>query len=72
MKAEDFDKRFDDGESVTDQLDTSRARRPMQDLKRVNVDFPEWMVREGLWLSSLGMILLGLLLVVFFRKKSWL
>ena len=45
MKAEEFDKKFDAGEDVTKYLDTSRARRPGQEQKRVNVDFPAWMVR---------------------------
>jgi hypothetical protein len=44
MKAEDFDKKFDKGEDVTKHLDLSEARRPAQNLKRVNVDFPQWMV----------------------------
>lgn len=46
MKAESFDKKFDAGKDVTDDLDLSRARRPNQDARRVNVDFPRWMVDE--------------------------
>lgn len=46
MKAEDFDKKFDDGESVIDDLDLSNARRPKQEQKRVNVDFPIWMIQS--------------------------
>jgi hypothetical protein len=45
MKAEDFDKKFDEGEDVSHHLDLSEARRPAQEQKRVNVDFPLWMVR---------------------------
>lgn len=44
MKTLEFDKKFDDGESVIDQLDIKNARRPAQELRRVNVDFPEWML----------------------------
>jgi hypothetical protein len=44
MKAAEFDKKFDDGESVLEELDLSRARRPAQEQKRVNVDFPVWMI----------------------------
>jgi len=44
MKASDFDKRFDAGEDVTVLLDMKLARRPNLDPKRVNVDFPAWMV----------------------------
>ena len=46
MKAREFDRRFDAGEDVTESLDLSRARRPLQDHKRVNVDFPAWMVQS--------------------------
>ncbi len=46
MKAKDFDKKFDDGQSIIDDLDLSRARRPEQEQKRVNVDFPVWMIQS--------------------------
>ncbi len=46
MKAEDFDKKFDQGESVIDDLDLSKARRPEQEQRRVNVDFPIWMIHS--------------------------
>jgi len=45
MKAEEFDKRFDEGEDVSQYLDISKARRPAQEQKRVNVDFPLWMIQ---------------------------
>ena len=45
MKAKEFDKRFDEGEDVSQYLDVSKARRPAQEQKRVNVDFPLWMVQ---------------------------
>ena len=35
---------FDDGEDISHLLDLSSARRPNQEQKRVNVDFPQWMV----------------------------
>jgi len=44
MKAEQFDAKFDAGEDITEHLDLSKARRTQQDLKRVNVDFPRWMI----------------------------
>jgi hypothetical protein len=44
MKAKIFDRKFDSGEKVVDQLDLSKARRVGTDAKRVNVDFPAWMV----------------------------
>ncbi len=46
MKASEFDRRFDEGESVTDLLDLSKARRPEEQQRRVNVDFPVWMIRS--------------------------
>ncbi len=46
MKAGDFDRRFDSGEDITKYLELSGARRPGQTVKRVNVDFPEWMIRS--------------------------
>ena len=44
LKAETFDRKFDSGERVTDHLHLNRARRVGTDAKRVNVDFPAWMV----------------------------
>jgi hypothetical protein len=46
MKTEEFDKLFDEGKDITHLLDMSSARRPNQELKRVNVDFPLWMVKQ--------------------------
>jgi len=44
MKAEEFDKKFEEGEDVSQYLNISKARRPVQEQKRVNVDFPLWMI----------------------------
>lgn len=44
MKATEFDKKFDDGEDMIAHVDWSQARRPNIESKRVNVDFPTWMV----------------------------
>lgn len=44
MKANEFDAKFDRNEDITEFLDLSKARRPGQEQKRVNVDFPVWMV----------------------------
>lgn len=46
MKAETFDRKFDQGESVLDALDVSKARRPQLEQRRVNVDFPGWMIER--------------------------
>jgi len=44
MKAEDLDRKFDDGEDVLEYFDLSTISRPGLEAKRVNVDFPQWMV----------------------------
>jgi hypothetical protein len=46
MKAEEFDERFDRGEDVTSALDLAGARRPAEEQRRVNVDFPVWMIES--------------------------
>lgn len=46
MKASEFDKAFDDGESVVASLDLAKAQRPGLDQRRVNVDCPSWMVES--------------------------
>ena len=44
MKAKTFDRKFDSGETILDQLDVHKARRVGLEARRVNVDFPSWMV----------------------------
>ena len=44
MKAKTFDRKFDAGEKIVEHLDIRKARRVGTDAKRVNVDFPAWMV----------------------------
>ncbi len=46
MKAKTFDQKFETGEDVTQYLDLKGARRPGHEQKRVNVDFPIWMVQS--------------------------
>jgi macrodomain Ter protein organizer (MatP/YcbG family) len=46
MKAKQFDKKFDSGEDITKYLDVSKAHRPEQEQRRVNVDFPIWMIHS--------------------------
>jgi CopG antitoxin of type II toxin-antitoxin system len=41
---EEFDAKFDRGEDISDYIDWSTARRPNLETKRVNVDFPAWVV----------------------------
>jgi hypothetical protein len=44
MKAKKFEKQFDAGVDITASLDLSKSKRVLQAQKRVNVDFPTWMV----------------------------
>ena len=46
MKAKEFDQKFDDGEDMTPYLDLSKITRPNREQRRVNVDFPVWMVQS--------------------------
>ncbi len=46
MKAKSLEKKFDTGEDITKYLDLANARRPGQEQKRVNVDFPVWMIQS--------------------------
>ncbi len=46
MKAKAFDKKFDEGkDDIMKHVDMSSAARPNQS-KRVNVDFPVWMIES--------------------------
>ena len=45
MKAKEFDRKFYEGETdIVDELDLSTASRPNQRPRRVNIDFPAWMI----------------------------
>ena len=44
MKAEKFDQQFDGDVDITASLDLSKAKRVLQEQRRVNVDFPTWMI----------------------------
>jgi hypothetical protein len=44
MKASEFDKKFDNNENIVTELDVAHARRPGEETRRINVDFPTWMV----------------------------
>lgn len=44
MKAKKLDRDFDTSKDITASLDLSKARRPNLEQRRVNVDFPTWMI----------------------------
>lgn len=46
MKAKKFDSDFDNGKDVSVVLDIAKAQRPLQKQRRVNVDFPDWMIES--------------------------
>jgi alpha/beta superfamily hydrolase len=46
MKATELESRFDAGDDISAAIDWSRAKRPNVALKRVNVDFPAWVVKS--------------------------
>jgi hypothetical protein len=47
MKAKNLDKKFDENKSdIIDELDLATIKRPNQTPKRVNVDFPTWMIES--------------------------
>lgn len=46
MKAKNFEKQFDEDIDITSLLDVSKAKRVLQAQKRVNVDFPTWMIES--------------------------
>ena len=45
MKAKEFEKKFDESKDISKYLDMSKARRLSQEQKRVNVNFPLWMIQ---------------------------
>ncbi len=46
IKASELDRKFDAGEDISEYIDWSKARRPNLEARRVNVDFPAWMVQS--------------------------
>jgi len=46
MKAKEFDEKFDSGEDMMKYVDLSKARRVNIEPKRVNIDFPAWVVEK--------------------------
>lgn len=44
MKAEEFDRKFDAGEDITQMLDLSNAKRHQSEQKTISIDLPVWML----------------------------
>ena len=74
VKTEEFEKKFDAGEDVTEYLDLSGARRPGHKQRRVNVDFPVWMIesldREASRLGVPRQSLIKILIAEHFDQAS--
>jgi hypothetical protein len=74
MKAKDFEEKFDAGEDITKYLDLTKAKRPGHERKRVNVDFPVWMIesldREASRLGVPRQSLIKILIARHFDKAS--
>ncbi len=75
MKAREFDKRFDEGKDISKYLDVSKARRLEQEQKRVNVDFPLWMIhlldREAKRLGVPRQSIIKVWIAERLEKASW-
>jgi hypothetical protein len=46
MKASEFDRLFEAGESTVEYLDKKQIKRPGLEQRRITVDFPAWMVHQ--------------------------
>ena len=75
MKADEFDKKFDAGEDVTGNLALSGPRRPLQEARRVNVDFPSSIVesldREAKRLGVTRQSVIKMWIAERLERKTW-
>ncbi len=46
MKAAEFDRKFDEGADISAWIDPKSIERPGLTPRRVNVDFPEWIIKS--------------------------
>ncbi|MBC6421337.1 MAG: CopG family transcriptional regulator [Hormoscilla sp. SP5CHS1] len=46
MKAQEFDRKFDAGEDISQLLDLSKAKRPRRKQQRIQLDLPTWMIEQ--------------------------
>jgi len=75
MKANEFDKKFDDNKTdIINDLDLSTLKRPNQTQKRINVDFPTWVIdsldREANRIGVTRQSIIKLWLVERLEEKS--
>mgnify|MGYP001047665222 FL=1 len=73
-KAKELDRKFDAGEDISRYLDLTKARRPGHEQRRVNVDFPIWMIesldREASRLGVPRQSLIKMLIASHLEKAS--
>jgi len=75
MKAKDFDKKFDDNkQDIINDLDLSTLKHPNLSQKRINVDFPTWVIdsldREASRVGVTRQSIIKLWLVERLEEKS--
>jgi hypothetical protein len=46
MKAEEFDRKFDANEDMSDFFDLSRIRHPNREKQKIELKLPLWMIRQ--------------------------
>jgi hypothetical protein len=46
IETKEFDRKFDNGDDISEYLDLNKSMKPRQEQKRVNVDFPVWMIEQ--------------------------
>jgi len=46
MRGDELDKESNEGEDISEFLDFSEPERPERERKRINVDFPVWMIHH--------------------------
>ena len=46
MTAQEFEQHFDEGEDITPYIEQSSIHRPGLEARRVNVDFPDWIIQK--------------------------
>ena len=74
MKAEELDRRFDDGEDVLEFFDVANLKRPGLAKRPVNIDLPQWMLdaleKEAQGLGVAGSLGIGVIDLILYFKRS--
>lgn len=46
ISAEEFDRKFDDGEDISEYIDWAKSTRLGDTQSEINLDFPQWMIEK--------------------------